>query len=793
MKWPFENDTNNIVKKISNRNIKSSKTRNIFILITVILSSALLSAILLWELGIKQNDINIIKDTAQIVCHNISEEQGRKLYEKNEIEWIGKTILGPSEQINNSKVNFNYGNKELLASQQISFDGKIPEKQNEIMLSKAFLEKLGYKDFKLGQSIDLTFSDKSKHKFRLVGIWKSDYESKGSYLALVSESYLNTLAGHKMPIDYYIGLKNASSMSEDEATEYSNLLLKELNLSDEQIIVRSDYFIKLNNFDMGADLIFYALVSILTLLGAGIVIYSIFYISIASNIRSYGQLRTIGTTKKQIKKIVYREGRILSILGTIIGLIIGNIVGYILIPNGWNLVTTIIVDIVTALFTILIVRISIRKPVKKAAEISAIEAASYNTYKKASKELHRKITPFSLAKMNLGRNKSKTILTILSLSIGGILLITVATVLISHDTNLEVRTKSFPIGEFNIELDSNQSWGKSNNSLLSLQEKNLFDDDFLEQINSIDGVRGTKRWYFTDAKAYVNNKDYVNFIQGFNRDEQINLEKSLLEGTVDYDTLVKNNGIVILKDRLENIYGFKKNLGDTIRVDYDTGSKIVTKEYKVMGVVYDYNYPGMKKCFAIPKKLLEDAIPVDYTSILSVIVDKEKYNSVELDLRGLVSKNSNLELNTFNEKVSYLNSIDQITYGAMLFVAFIIFCFSIINLINTTITNFLARRQEFGILEAIGLTHKQLLKMLLYENLIYSLTSSFITILLGGGLGLLTINIIKTMNPYFSFKFPWLILLGYLLCILVIQIILNIFTTKSLSKNSLVSNINIVS
>ena len=138
MKWPFENDTNNIVKKISNRNIKSSKTRNIFILITIILSSALLSAILLWEFGIKQNDINIIKDTAQIVCHNISEEQGRKLYKQNEIEWIGKTILGPSEQINNSKVNFNYGNKELLASQQISFDERFQKNKMKLRFLKHF-------------------------------------------------------------------------------------------------------------------------------------------------------------------------------------------------------------------------------------------------------------------------------------------------------------------------------------------------------------------------------------------------------------------------------------------------------------------------------------------------------------------------------------------------------------------------------------------------------------------------------------------------------------------------------
>lgn len=98
-------------------------------------------------------------------------------------------------------------------------------------------------------------------------------------------------------------------MSEEEATNYANELAKSLNISDEQVIVRSDYFVTMERGLINSDMYLYLLIGAITFIGSGIVIYSIFYISVAENIRSYGQLRTIGTTKKQIKKIVYLEGK----------------------------------------------------------------------------------------------------------------------------------------------------------------------------------------------------------------------------------------------------------------------------------------------------------------------------------------------------------------------------------------------------------------------------------------------------------------------------------------------------
>ncbi|MFQ7880317.1 MAG: ABC transporter permease [Blautia producta] len=132
-------------------------------------------------------------------------------------------------------------------------------------------------------------------------------------------------------IDYYIGLKGAQNMSEEEATNYANTLAQQLKISDDNVIVRSTYF-NLKDENHGSDMLFYFLIGFVTFIGSGIVIYSIFYISVASSIRNYGQLRTIGTTKRQIKKMVYREGKLLAAIAIPIGLVIGNVIGYFLIP-----------------------------------------------------------------------------------------------------------------------------------------------------------------------------------------------------------------------------------------------------------------------------------------------------------------------------------------------------------------------------------------------------------------------------------------------------------------------------
>ena len=787
MTWPFENDTSAVVKRISNRSISANRKRNLFTIITIALAAALLLAIMLYGFGTSQATINRTKDTAQIVFTNITQEQGDKLYKQNQIDWIGEFTLVSTEQVNNSTFYLQYGNAEMFDAQGMTYSGNIPVSANEIMLQKSFLKELGY-GTELGQTISIPLANGQTISFILSGIINVEMGDIGSYMGMVSKEYADQKNGGTATLDYYVGLKNAENMSEEEATNYANELAKSLNISDEQVIVRSDYFVTMERGLINSDMYLYLLIGAITFIGSGIVIYSIFYISVAENIRSYGQLRTIGTTKKQIKKIVYLEGKKLAGIGIPLGLIAGNLIGYFIIPNGWNWLTSLIMTVVVGIFAFFITMFSIRTPVKRASLVSPIEATRYTTYQGGATEsnkLHRTISPLSLAKVNLLRSRRKFLLTIVSLSIGGVLLVTVSTLMVSYNGVAEVRGKSFPFGEYQLELNENDDI-----SLSQLQAQNIFDDDFINEITALDGVTGVKRWYSIDAVCNVNGSRVKN-VQGYTKDEVSALEANLLEGTVDYDTLVSQRGVVLLQDRADDGY-CSASLGDIVEIELTNAmGENVTEPFTVMGIVSNYQYAGNKKCFTMPVTLMNDIMQADCTDILEISTDSEKTTSVESPLLQIISKNPGLSIYTFQESLNYYTYQQQFMNSVMLIVAICIACFSLINLINTTITNFLSRRQEIGVLQAIGLSKKQLAQMLRYEGIIYALITTIFTVCLGSGLGALCVNAIRAANPYYFYEFPWVVILGYLVFLIIMQIILTAFMLNSLKKHSLVEQIRV--
>ena len=311
--------------------------------------------------------------------------------------------------------------------------------------------------------------------------------------------------------------------------------------------------------------------------------------------------------------------------------------------------------------------IAIHTPVKRAAAVSPLEALRYSDYQGKMKEssvLHRKITPASLAKMNLSRQKAKSTLTILSLSLGGVLVVLISTMLVSYDGVAEARGRAFPVGEFNIQLNANQSWDTAGISLSGLQQKNFLNADFVNAVESIDGVTGIKHWYYTDAEYRVNGNS-GKWIQGFCRDEQQNLEKERIAGTTDYDELVAGNGIVLLQERAD-LYDIEAALGDTVEVDYKTESgQICTKTYTVMGIVNEYSYSGFSKCFALPEQFMNEATGIDCTGTISVITDMEKFDTVEAALNQLIDGNSDLVMETIKESITYYSGLQQLSFGGI--------------------------------------------------------------------------------------------------------------------------------
>ncbi len=62
-------------------------------------------------------------------------------------------------------------------------------------------------------------------------------------------------------------------------------------------------------------------------------IYNVFYISVSSDIRWFGMMKTIGTTARQLKAVLMQQIRRLAVIGILIGIVLGYLVGNLIGPG----------------------------------------------------------------------------------------------------------------------------------------------------------------------------------------------------------------------------------------------------------------------------------------------------------------------------------------------------------------------------------------------------------------------------------------------------------------------------
>mgnify|MGYP000155141706 CR=1 FL=1 len=124
------------------------------------------------------------------------------------------------------------------------------------------------------------------------------------------------------------------------------------------------------------------------LISGYLIIYNIFYINVFHDIRRYGLLKTIGTTGRQLRKIVRRQAYMLCLYGIPLGLLLGGVTGKWILPIVMqNLVFSSTADTkvtlklwifaASAVFSLLTVYISCIKPCRIASSVSPVEAVRY--------------------------------------------------------------------------------------------------------------------------------------------------------------------------------------------------------------------------------------------------------------------------------------------------------------------------------------------------------------------------------------------------------------------------------
>ena len=305
-----------------------------------------------------------------------------------------------------------------------------------------------------------------------------------------SENYAQNGSQLKdMPYEVYAKLYGAETMHPEDCKEAMYLIGNDAGI-ERKYVSPSKPFIDSLSVDT-QSVALSGIVGAVILLACVLVVYGVFYLSVIGRIHQFGQLCTIGMTKKQIKKFVSREGGALYLRSAPIGILIGGIAGYFMVPDGFNIVNTLLIIAFVFSAVYAITMISVRKPARLAAAVSPMEALRYvpqdGMKKDGNKKLCRKLSPIGLGIMNFSKNRKKATITMLSLALGGILFMAAATYLSSFDKANYARQGYFVDAEFHIEY-AQSAIELNENGMSGMQAKMPLNDEIVQEISALDGV-----------------------------------------------------------------------------------------------------------------------------------------------------------------------------------------------------------------------------------------------------------------------------------------------------------------
>lgn len=791
--------TAKMISRMSKQSLKSSRMRNIFVMITIVLASALLTTILMFAVGQNQQVKNDLSHRQQVGYYNLTNEQVEMLKADDRIAYQIQVKTGVLSPMDGFDV-MPYYVSELSDKIQIGelLEGKLPEKENEIAAQAAMLKKMGVNP-KVGSTVTFTFYDDSTETFTVSGILNGSDMAK-QFSVFFSETYARNDSQLKdMPYEVYAKLYGATTMYPEDCKEVMYLIGSDAGI-ERKYVSPSKAFIESLSVDTQFVML-YGIVGAVILLACILVIYGVFYLSVIGRIHQFGQLRTIGMTKKQMKKLVSREGVALYLRSAPIGILIGGIAGYFIIPNGFNILNTLLIIALVFVVIYIITMISVRKPARLAATVSPMEALRYvpqdGMKKAANKKLCRKLSPMGLGMMNFSKNRKKATITMLSLALGGILFMTAATYISSFDKEGYSRQGIWEDADFNI-FYSEAAVELSENGMSEMQAEKPMGDDMVREISAIDGVEKVDElkslgiiFDFPKNDEY-DDDDFLNLISN---EKMKSMEKYIEEGVYDYDKLMSGNYVLIQGNtNVEEIFGWKFQTGDKVIIKYYDGSKMAEKEVTVLGILstqYSLDNPAINGWFVMPEKPMLNQLSYDsLNSQLLISADSENEASVDEALKGILEKRPELSMEAYVDmKISYEQAANTL-FGAISGLAIFIMMFSILSMMNTLITNIVTRKQELAMLESIGMNKDQIRKMLLGESLLLVLATVGVTMTIGTLCGYVLSNILYNTGAfYMAFKFPVSLALIYAVVLSAVPMIITLVSMHSFSKEALVERL----
>lgn len=836
----MRNNNGAVIRKLSKRSFRNNRMRNTFAILAIILTGMLFTAAFSLVGGMiqvaEEQTMREVGTKSHAGLKHVTEEQYEKITANPMIKRSGYNILiGYAENIVKRQAELRYlPNEKDLQDYFIKLSqGHLPEKENEIVVDTIVMDECKV-PHALGERISLTFSfmgETISKDFIVSGWYEGDYINHASEL-FFSENYWKELKGEltdadfvkwyeEHPDDSGIGLRNGNLFFENtyDLEEKVCTVISNAGYEPETEIAYGVNWAYMSSRISSVDPITLVILlgAVLVILLTGyLIIFNIFQISVMSDIRFYGLLKTIGTTKKQIRRMVRRQALMMSMIGIPIGLLSGYGIGKCILPFVMSFMNYKIeislkfhplIFVFGAVFSALTVFLSCRKPGKIAGSVSPIEAVRYReaSVKEKKKKGKRQFSLVSMAFANFGRNKKKTTVIVAAMTLSIMLLTLVMT-----------GVGSFRIEKFmDYRIVGDYMIGNSN-LVVSVSRTVDFrmDDDFIQTADSQKGIlERDEMWWSSYGRTLKMNEEALTRYRKLEAEGQLEhsaftnymleqvlagkmdmkgnfygytnalLEKlTVLEGSLDIEKFQKGNyilvgtirgngevppeaGIYHPGDKVEiqcvtdksEMHKIMNNSGEVIDVWYDN---MESKEYEVMAVVriphsqetHVYNFNGMD--MVLPLREFKESPNNSECFALSYQVEEKYQESFEEALKDY-TENKNPEMGYVSKnslRKEFSGMVGVISTIGIALAAVIAFI-GILNFINAVITGIIARKREFAILQSIGMTNGQLKKMLVYEGISYVAIAGIISLCLGSVMSWKFFTELNHVIMFFEYRF----------------------------------------
>lgn len=846
-----DNRNKEVIKRVEKGMMKANRTRNIFAIVAVALTTFMITTIFSLGINYKENmeltSVRTSGTNANVSLAMPTNEQEKEIRDLDYVKTVGtQYMIGSVAEKNEADRDLAiamqyYDNTEWEKHYKEAISnikGEYPKKENEIMLSEDALSQLGIKEPKLDMEIPLSYISKDgeqKDTFTLSG-WFRSYTGTG--MAFLSESYCQEHG-------YTMQNSGVLSISLDNPKDNFYDIQDDIALNENQTFQGS---VSMSSSSGSV----YAMIILLVffIIGNGyLLIYNVLYISISRDTRFYGLIKTLGTTEKQIKTLVKRQALTFGCIGIPIGVILAGVLSFGIVPvileNAFDSGKSIMdaemffhpsIFILSIIFSALTVWISCNAPAKVAGKISPIEALRYQNFASTKTKSRNSTNGGKLHVMayhNVFRDKKRAFLVFMSLFMGITMILGVNGMIGSMkaenyvekymDYNFEYRDVQF------------EQYEQPN------KEVPQFDEQFVEQIKQIDGVKNVDiqktvwggiafdeadleefmkikyedsryktegqsyQEMVADLKKYANAGDYGCYIttlddkavEEYNTehpDTPIDIEKfqrgeTAISG-MDTEYNAPNTALVgkTLSLTADSPDGKATDFlidGSFYFGDYENNLSYSMDQRKDISIVPDIIYvseAGMERLTSAP---IISGIGID-------IKDMNQLEEIDSELQALNGTLTKTEW-SYQSPVGIIEEFNQMNYSMNLLgngAAVLLIVIGLINFINVMLTGVVARKNEFAVMESIGTSKKQIKKILTLEGGIYALVTTGLIMTLGNAFLLLVADAVPHIADYAKFEYPFALVICLIFAIFIICLSVPAIVYRAVSKETVIERLH---